>query len=398
MTIPSCLSSEMHLQKSLDQTEFQSWVVNFRAEVCAKAKNLALALQWIKKIEAASSLKDLIKINYEQRVLWFWRIGFDDGGRIETVLRKVSALPKEDPRRKSTELKRTTDFSEGVRLPIWSTKLQSVESWQQERGKIIALSGRLEHVSSERQLGLVQEETLVVFSTRMLRETVRQCGSGWRKKISLGASILFSTAGERTDWREKLKQSRGLRLELKSLVYGWQHVQDRRVIIGIIPCVVVTSLETDAFMAIVASCWWLEETQREVEKRRYSRSSCYFKEKKKVQGCVCKNSDPMNSILRKAEELGLNASAGHTMECSGCTWYETKIRERNWQSGGIIQKGEPHERNPGAPKFEERTPGETSRQEDCVSKAAWNLVRKNISSRLRTKLRLILLWKQRHPC
>ena len=105
MTIPSCLSSEMHLQKSLDQTEFQSWVVNFRAEVCAKAKNLALALQWIKKIEAASSLKDLIKINYEQRVLWFWRIGFDDGGRIETVLRKVSALPKEDPRRRAESSK-----------------------------------------------------------------------------------------------------------------------------------------------------------------------------------------------------------------------------------------------------------------------------------------------------
>ena len=43
-----------------DQTEFKSWVVNFRTEVCAKAKNLALVLQWTKKIEATSSLKDLI--------------------------------------------------------------------------------------------------------------------------------------------------------------------------------------------------------------------------------------------------------------------------------------------------------------------------------------------------
>ena len=34
--------------------------MNFRAEVCAKAKNLALALQCIKEIEAASSLEDLI--------------------------------------------------------------------------------------------------------------------------------------------------------------------------------------------------------------------------------------------------------------------------------------------------------------------------------------------------
>ena len=28
-----------------DQTEFESWIVNFRAEVRAKAKNLALVLQ-----------------------------------------------------------------------------------------------------------------------------------------------------------------------------------------------------------------------------------------------------------------------------------------------------------------------------------------------------------------
>ena len=34
--------------------------MNFHAGVCAKAKNLALVLQWIKKIEAPSSLKDLI--------------------------------------------------------------------------------------------------------------------------------------------------------------------------------------------------------------------------------------------------------------------------------------------------------------------------------------------------
>ena len=60
MTIPSYLSSEMHPQKFPDQTKFQSRIVNFRAEVCAKAKNLALALQWIKEIEATSSLKDLI--------------------------------------------------------------------------------------------------------------------------------------------------------------------------------------------------------------------------------------------------------------------------------------------------------------------------------------------------
>ena len=60
MTIPSYPSSEMHLRKFPDHTEFQSWIVNFRTEVCSKAKNATLALQWIKEIEAAKSLDDLI--------------------------------------------------------------------------------------------------------------------------------------------------------------------------------------------------------------------------------------------------------------------------------------------------------------------------------------------------
>ena len=60
MAIPSFPSSEMHLGKFPDHTEFQSWIVNFRTEACLKAKNSTLALQWIKEIEEAKSLDDLI--------------------------------------------------------------------------------------------------------------------------------------------------------------------------------------------------------------------------------------------------------------------------------------------------------------------------------------------------
>ena len=67
MTIPSYLSSEMHLQKFSDQTEFQSCIVNFRAEVYAKAKNLALVLQWIQLAEGPQQSK----INYWKRFLSF---------------------------------------------------------------------------------------------------------------------------------------------------------------------------------------------------------------------------------------------------------------------------------------------------------------------------------------
>ena len=75
----------------------------------------------------------------------------------------------------------------------------------------------------------------------------------------------------------------------------------------------------------------------------------------KVQGCASQNSDPKKSILRKAGNTRLNASAGHAR--------------------GVIQKGEPHDRNPCAPTFGERALEETSRQEEYAQKAAWNLAR-----------------------
>ena len=51
---------EMHLGKFPDPTEFQSWKVNFRTEVCSKAKDPRLAMQWIKEIETAKSIDDLM--------------------------------------------------------------------------------------------------------------------------------------------------------------------------------------------------------------------------------------------------------------------------------------------------------------------------------------------------
>ena len=51
MTIPSYLSSKMHLQKFPDETEFQNWVVNFRAEVRAKARNKRKGTKFLRRAE-----------------------------------------------------------------------------------------------------------------------------------------------------------------------------------------------------------------------------------------------------------------------------------------------------------------------------------------------------------
>ena len=55
----------------------------------------------------------------------------------------------------------------------------------------------------------------------------------------------------------------------------------------------------------------------------------------------------------------------------------TKIRDQN-PSLGYICRGEPHERSPNAPKFEDRSLEETEWQERGAREAAWKLA-KNVS-------------------
>ena len=130
-----------------------------------------------------------------------------------------------------------------------------------------------------------------------------------------------------------------------------------------------------SFMAIIACIDMLmEEKPSKRSKSESTQGAVAIL--KRSKGCVSHNSDPKKSILRKVGQTRLHASAGHAIKFSGRTWCEIQIRERQGPSRGVIQKGETHERNPCAPKFGERTPEETSRQEECARKAAWDLARK----------------------
>ena len=51
MKIPSYLSSEMHLQNFSDHTKFQSWIMNFRTEVYAKARNKRKGAKLLRRAE-----------------------------------------------------------------------------------------------------------------------------------------------------------------------------------------------------------------------------------------------------------------------------------------------------------------------------------------------------------
>ena len=97
-------------EKFPDQTEFQSWIVNFQAGVCATAKNLALVLQWIKRSKQparwrTSSIQNQLREKISRIMknwIWWWRQNWN-GATI---------------------------------LFIWSTKLPSVEPWQDKSEKL----------------------------------------------------------------------------------------------------------------------------------------------------------------------------------------------------------------------------------------------------------------------
>ena len=84
---------------------------------------------------------------------------------------------------------------------------------------------------------------------------------------------------------------------------------------------------------------------------------------------VSHDSPQRKSILRENEKLGSN----HTVKFSKVTVRRVKLREKMGPSQGIIQKCEPQERNPWAPKFEERTQDETLEHERWARRDAWEV-------------------------
>ena len=50
----------MHLGKFPDSMEFQSWKINFKTEVFSKSADPRLTMHWIKEVEMAKSVDELV--------------------------------------------------------------------------------------------------------------------------------------------------------------------------------------------------------------------------------------------------------------------------------------------------------------------------------------------------
>ena len=95
-------------------------------------------------------------------------------------------------------------------------------------------------------------------------------------------------------------------------------------------------------------------------------------------GCVFQDMKPPKSLLRKMQK---------PIQCVKFTKAiarHTKIRDQN-PSLGLICPGEPHQRSPNAPKFEDRSQEETEWQEQGAREAAWKLAKSVLNLRSETE-------------
>ena len=88
-------------------------------------------------------------------------------------------------------------------------------------------------------------------------------------------------------------------------------------------------------------------------------------------GCVFQDMKPPKSILRKNSDM---PKPIQRVRFTKAIARHTKIREQN-PSLGYICPGEPHQRSPNAPKFEDRSQEETEWQEQGAREAAWKLAK-----------------------
>ena len=88
-------------------------------------------------------------------------------------------------------------------------------------------------------------------------------------------------------------------------------------------------------------------------------------------GCVFQDMKPPKSILRKSTNMQRPIQR---VKFTRAIARHTKIRDQN-PSLGYVCPGEPHQRSPNAPKFEDRSQEETEWQEQGAGEAAWKLAK-----------------------
>ena len=104
-------------------------------------------------------------------------------------------------------------------------------------------------------------------------------------------------------------------------------------------------------------------------------------------GCVFQDMEPpkSSSILRKSSDI---RKPIRRVKITKAVARHAYIRDQN-PSLGLICPGEPHQRSPNAPKFEDRSQEETEWQEQGAREAAWKLAKSVLKLKEKNKAAFI---------
>ena len=100
-------------------------------------------------------------------------------------------------------------------------------------------------------------------------------------------------------------------------------------------------------------------------------------------GCVFQDMEPpkSSSILRKSSKI---LKSIRCVQFTKAVVRHANLRDQN-PSVGMICRSDPHQRNPNAPKFEDRSQEETEWQEQGSREPAWKLAKSVLKLKRETK-------------
>ena len=142
-----------------------------------------------------------------------------------------------------------------------------------------------------------------------------------------------------------------------------ESVRTRHVIIGTLPCVRITSMNPDATMATDA----ISDMMRRMRCPAKSRRKVVRKDQLPYQGSPHNRVVCLEIPTREKLFYGKKENWDQITPSNSPRVRFTKQKNgRKGRSRGVIQKCEPYERSPCAPRFEEMSQDETSHQERCT--------------------------------
>ena len=127
----------------------------------------------------------------------------------------------------------------------------------------------------------------------------------------------------------------------------------------------------------------VDEQRSKRSKKNGGKSAVAMLKISRQLGCVSQDMEPpkSSSILRETSNI---PKPIRCVRFTKAVVRHANIRDQN-PSLGMICPGHPHQRNPNAPKFEDRSQEETEWQERCAREAAWKLAQNIQKSREKNK-------------